>query len=97
MDEDDYMSMAFLDDDSSTKKTKTLTYSEKRRRQIALQQEKGQLKPLKERGIILPLHIHFPYIEINEEQEAREKGLSTNILEETDNKGFLLMSKMGFK
>jgi hypothetical protein len=36
------------------------------------------------------------YLFVRVEEEAREAGLQTNVLKE-DNKGFLMLSKLGFK
>jgi hypothetical protein len=48
--DDDYMSMAFLEEASKVTQTKNLTYSQRRQQEMQRQRQKGNVKSLKERG-----------------------------------------------
>ncbi|KAJ3387502.1 G patch domain-containing protein 11 [Entophlyctis sp. JEL0112] len=90
-DVDDYLAMSF---DDTPAAVAPLTYSQKRRRDIEHGRLKGMQKSAREKGMLL-----FPLLHNSHQQtevEARDAGLKTSILD-GDNKGFAMLSKMGFQ
>ncbi|KAJ3412781.1 G patch domain-containing protein 11 [Chytridiales sp. JEL 0842] len=80
--EDDYMSMTFLSESDSNTKKKSQELTYSQRRQ-------KEMEEARRRGTVKSLK--------DREQEAREAGLSTPLASDETNKGFMLLSKLGFK